>query len=71
MRSNGVLTGSVVEFDNDRGLGVVHASDESRYPFHCTAIADGTRTIEEGSKVVFTVAAKHLGRLEATDINKV
>ena len=37
-----MVTGRVVEFDDHRGLGEVEADDGRRFPFHCTAIADGT-----------------------------
>lgn len=58
--------GTVVEFDERRGLGTVVADDGTRYPFHCTAIAGGTRTIPVGVSVRFDVAAGPLGRWEAT-----
>jgi len=59
------LSGVVEEFDDPRGLGVIAGDDGRRYPFHCTAIADGSRRIAVGTRVVFAVAAGHLGRLEA------
>jgi cold shock CspA family protein len=55
----------VSEFDDERGLGTVTADDGSAYPFHCTAIADGTRTISTGVRVTFDVVAGPLGRPEA------
>jgi cold shock CspA family protein len=63
-------SGTVTEFDDDAGLGVV-AGDGGPYPFHCTAIADGTRTIPAGTPVTFEVVAGHLGRWEAADIRPV
>lgn len=63
------MQGTVVEFDDPRGLGVIEASDGTRYPFHCTAIADGTRTIEEGAAVDFQVRPATMGRWEATQIS--
>ena len=60
--------GAVVEFDVDAGLGVVEDIAGRRYPFHCTAIADGTRSIEDGAAVRFFVAPGHGGRLEARDL---
>jgi cold shock CspA family protein len=57
--------GVVTEFDDPRGLGVVSAEDGSSYRFHCTALSDGTRTVEAGTRVVFIVAAGHGGRHEA------
>ena len=40
------------------------------FAFHCTQIADGTRTIEVGQAVRFELLPK-LGRYEATAIEKV
>ena len=62
-------TGVVVEFDDPRGLGTVLGDDGRRYPFHCAAIADGTRTVEVGAHVVFAVVAGHRGRDEAQSIS--
>ena len=67
--SFGDATGTVASFESDRGLGEIITAEGAIYPFHCTAIADGTRDIEVGKPVTFTIAAGHLGRLEATDIN--
>jgi len=58
----------VSAFDEARGLGVVRADDGSTYPFHCTALADGTRNVALGARVVFSVAAGHGGRYEARGI---
>ncbi len=41
---------------------------EVRHPFHCTAIADGTRDIAVGAEVTFRLAPARGGRFEATDI---
>ena len=43
------MTGTVTAFDEARGCGTVRADDGATYCFHCTAIADGTRTIEVGT----------------------
>ena len=64
----GVTNGVVESFDDPRGLGVVAGVDGHRFAFHCTAIADGTRTIAEGIRVTFRVRAGRSGRWEATDI---
>jgi cold shock CspA family protein len=76
-------TGTVVAFDEERGLGEVATGDhvtgdhvtgdhvEDRRQvlgFHCTAIADGSRTIPVGTKVHFVVRAGHRGRWEADRI---
>ena len=62
------MTGRVVEFDEYRGLGAVVADDGRRFSFHCTAIADGTRTIPVGIPVEFEVVAGPLGRYEAGSV---
>lgn len=59
------VAGSVTSFDDLRGLGEVTAEDGATYPFHCTAIADGSRTIREGVAVHFEVVAGRMGRWEA------
>ena len=64
------MTGRVVTFDDARGLGVIEGENGARHDFHCTAIADGTRTIDEGAAVTFEVTAGHLGRWEATAISR-
>jgi cold shock CspA family protein len=61
-------TGSVESFDEPRGLGAVRADDGAVFPFHCTAIADGSRTIAVGLAVRFTIVPGHLGRWEAAGI---
>jgi cold shock CspA family protein len=62
------MRGTVEAFDEDRGLGVVRAADGSAYPFHCTQIAGGSRTIATATEVDFEVSAGHLGRWEATSL---
>jgi cold shock CspA family protein len=58
-------TGTVTAFDTERGLGTVSEDGGGELAFHCTAVADGSRSIEVGTKVAFTTAAGHLGRVEA------
>ena len=62
--------GIVSEFDDAVGLGTITTDGGTVYPFHCTAIADGTRTIQVGTAVSFEVAPGHLGHWEATAIEK-
>jgi CspA family cold shock protein len=64
----GSAAGRVVEFDEHRGLGRIEASDGSTYSFHCTQIADGTRTIAIGTEVAFVIVAGPLGHFEASAI---
>jgi cold shock CspA family protein len=61
------VDGTVVDFDEPRGWGVIEAGAE-RYPFHCTAIADGTRTIAVGATVTFEVRPGGMGRWEAFQV---
>ena len=63
-----MATGKVTEFDDDVGLGVVRADDGRELPFHCTQIADGSRTIEVGVSVTFEVVPGHLGRWQAVSL---
>jgi cold shock CspA family protein len=60
-------TGTVESFDSHAGLGVVRGDDGAAWPFHCVAIADGSRDIAPGTKVSFTVRF-HVARDEAFDI---
>jgi cold shock CspA family protein len=65
-----VRTGVVVAFDARVGLGDIEADDGARHPFHCIVIADGSRSIEVGTRVSFDLLAK-LGRWEASAIRPV
>ena len=64
------MRGVVSEFDDDKGFGVIRADSGEDYFFHCTAIADGSRTIAPGAPVTFSVVPGHRGRYEAADIIK-
>ncbi len=59
------MTGTVTAFDDPRGLGELTAEDGTVFPFHCTAIADGSRTIEIGAEVRFEVVPGRMGCWEA------
>jgi hypothetical protein len=58
----------VESFDAPRGLGVVVDTSGERWPFHCTALTDGSREIAPETEVVFVVAPGALGRMEARRI---
>jgi cold shock CspA family protein len=58
----------VVEFDGMRGLGAVEGDDGTSHDFHCTRIADGTRTVRVGARVRYEIVPGSLGRWEAADI---
>ena len=63
--------GDVVAFDEHAGWGTVRGDDGREHAFHCTAIADGTRTIDVGTRVRFVVVPGHLGRWEAADVRPI
>ena len=59
------MTGVVLEFDDDKGIGTVRGDDGRELFFHCTQIADGTRTIPVGVPVTFEVRPWHRGQYQA------
>jgi cold shock CspA family protein len=66
----GPCSGVVSAFEEERGLGTVDTEDGERYDFHCTAMVDGSRSVEVGRPVLFVVRPGHRGRLEARSIEK-
>jgi cold shock CspA family protein len=66
--SAGAHRGRVASFDPARGLGVVEDENGTNYGFHATAIADGSRRIQVGTAVVFTVTPGHRGLYEARSL---
>ena len=65
-----VYSGTVAEFDEHRGVGLIQGSEGRRLFFHCTGIADGSRSIAAGAEVAFQVVAGHRGQWEATSVAK-
>lgn len=65
--TQGLVVGVVDSFDIDAGLGIV-SSEKGSWMFHCTTIADGSRHIEERTRVAFIVRAGGPGRWEAFDV---
>ena len=63
-----MATGTVTEFDDPKGWGTVTSDAGVEHFFHCSAIADGTRTIEVGAAVRFDVVPGPRGRWEAAGI---
>ncbi|MEO6989694.1 MAG: hypothetical protein ABI239_13735 [Aquihabitans sp.] len=60
--------GVVTAYDDHAGLGAItDASTGFVWPFHCTRIADGSRTIQVGGPVGFRVEPQPSG-LEAVMI---
>lgn len=66
MRNQTVFEARVVAFDREAGVGTVAVADGVEHDFHATAIADGTRDISVGTRVLVGLAAVHGGRIEAT-----
>jgi cold shock CspA family protein len=64
------VKGTVTAFDAHRGLGEITGADGTVYPFHCTVIADGTRTINVDTPVEFDVVPGLRGRWEAAAVTK-
>jgi cold shock CspA family protein len=65
-----LVSGVVESFDDAAGYGEVVGEGGGPWFFHCTAIADGTRTVQVGATVTFGVVAGRLGRWEASDLRR-
>ena len=63
-----VHRGSVTEFDDPAGLGVVLGDDGVEHRFHCTSLTDGTRTVPVGARVAYEVVPARDGRSEAVAV---
>jgi cold shock CspA family protein len=66
-----MLRGNVATFQTDRGVGVIETSTGERLAFHCTAVSDGSRRIDEGAAVILTVGPGRHGRWEAVEVARV
>ncbi len=64
-----MLTGTVTEFSDDRGLGTITTGDGRPYLFHVVEIADGSRSIEIGRSVGFQRLPR-FGTFQAGSIQK-
>ena len=62
------MSGVVVSFDDHGGYGTVQSPDGTTWTFHCTAIADQSRSIDRGAEVAFEVVPGRGGRWEATNL---
>ena len=65
-----VYSGRVATFDDHVGRGEIEARGGMHFPFHCTAIADGTRTIAPDTPVKFRLVPGPLGALEAIAVKR-
>lgn len=68
MARTSLRVGVVTAFDDPEGLGEVTDEAGSTFAFHCSAIADGSRTIQVGTTVRFVVVAGHVGLFEAAGL---
>jgi cold shock CspA family protein len=62
------MDGVVATFDDFKGYGTVRAADGRELFFHCTQLADGTRTIVVDTPVTFEVRPGHRGQWEAYNV---
>ena len=61
-------TGVVASFDDHVGSGIVRdTTTDEVWPFHCTRVAGGARTLPSGARVDFRVDLGPTG-LEAVDV---
>ncbi len=61
--------GTVRVFDAGRGLGLVASTEGATFEFHSTAVSDGSRRIDVGERVTFSVAAAPGGCFEAATVS--
>lgn len=59
------LRARVAAYDDDKGYGYLEIDGGGRLFFHCTAIADGSRTIAEGTEVEYEPVTDPRGKPEA------
>jgi cold shock CspA family protein len=60
--------GAVATFDDAAGYGSLREDGGATWWFHCTAIADGSRTVVVDAAVRFRLRPGPLGRYEAVDV---
>lgn len=68
MSDSALLTGTVTQFDRRVGLGEITDGEGRIWPFHCAMLTDGSRSVEVGTTVQFTVRF-HVAREEAFEIS--
>ncbi len=64
------VRGVVAAFDEAAGWGTLHTEAGAEVFFHCTRIADGTRTIPVGVTVAASIAPIGLGDFEAVGVRQ-
>lgn len=66
-----MVRGVVESFDERRGDGIVRTDRGERLYFHCVSIADGSRQIDPGTRVVGRRRVGHVGRDEVVELLKI
>ena len=61
------MRGTVAAFDEAKGYGTLRGEDGHELFFHCTQIADGSRTIDVGADIEYEVVPGRRGRWEAAE----
>lgn len=64
----GNLAGIVSSYDSAAGLGEVESSSGVSYVFQCTQIANGSREVPVGAKVIFDMIVAGPGSWEAGNL---
>ena len=70
MTTDTTHTGSVEAYDAARGWGTILGDDGEQLGFHCTQIADGSRSVAVGTKVRYRRVPAHLGTYEAASVTR-
>ena len=60
--------GRVADYDDHKGWGWIATDDGRLLFFHCTAIADGTRTIPVDAEVDYDEVVDPRGKPEAANV---
>ena len=60
--------GRVADYDDHKGWGYIATDDGRLLFFHCTAIADGTRTISVEAEVEYEEVTDPRGKPEAAHV---
>ena len=63
------MNGTVREFDEPSGIGLIISADDQPFVFQCIEIADGSRDIEVGQAVSFRPLPR-FGAFQAGAIEK-
>jgi cold shock CspA family protein len=66
----GTVDAIVAAFDDHRGYGSLRTDEGAELFFHCTALTDGSRTVEVGAPVRAEVVPGRGGRWEAARVVK-